>query len=117
MTSPKKLTEPQGNLLKLIKDEFGSFERFKEEFSQSAASVEGSGWAALSLCNQTKRPLVTQIEKHNVNLYPEFKILMVIDVFEHAYYLDYKNDRKKWVDAFWNIINWEQVSKKLEIKW
>jgi Fe-Mn family superoxide dismutase len=115
LAPPKKLTDPQGNLLKLIEDEFGSFERFKEEFSQSAASVEGSGWAALSLCNQTRRPLVTQIEKHNVNLYPEFKILMVIDVFEHAYYLDYKNDRKKWIDAFWNIINWEQVSKRLAL--
>ena len=106
--------KPGGVLGEALDKEFGSFERFKKEFSQAAVSVEGSGWAALTLCKQTGRPIIMQIEKHNANVYPMFRILMVLDVFEHAYYIDYKNDRAKFVEAFWNIVNWEEVNKRLE---
>jgi Fe-Mn family superoxide dismutase len=105
---------PQGLLAKEIEKEFGSFERLKKEFTSAAASVEGSGWAALTYCLKTKRPIIMQIEKHNTNVYPMFGILMVIDVFEHAYYIDYKNDRAKFIDAFWNIVNWEKIDKRFE---
>jgi Fe-Mn family superoxide dismutase len=97
-----------------IEKEFGSFERFKKEFSQAATSIEGSGWAALTLCKQTNRPIIMQIEKHNTNFYPMYRILMVLDVFEHAYYIDYKNERAKFVDAFWNIVSWNEVNKRLK---
>ncbi|RPI72895.1 MAG: superoxide dismutase, partial [Geobacteraceae bacterium] len=53
-------------------------------------------------------------EKHNTNVYPMFRILMVLDVWEHAYYLDYKNDRGKFVEAFWKIVNWTEVNKRFE---
>lgn len=106
--------KPKGALGSAIEKEFGSFDRFKKEFSLAATSVEGSGWAALSFCKQTNRPIIMQIEKHNTNVYPMFTILMVIDVWEHAYYLDYKNERAKFVDAFWNIVNWDEVNKRLE---
>ncbi len=106
--------KPSGVLGDVIEKEFGSFERFKKEFSQAAVSVEGSGWAALSFCRQTNRPIIMQIEKHNTNVYPMFRILMVLDVWEHAYYLDYKNERAKFVDAFWNIVNWNKINKRLE---
>ena len=106
--------KPAGTLGTALEKEFGSFERFKKEFSLAAASVEGSGWAGLSFCRQTNRPIIMQIEKHNTNVYPMFTILMVIDVWEHAYYLDYKNERAKFVDAFWNIVNWDEVNKRLE---
>jgi len=106
--------EPSGVLGNAIEKEFISFERFKKEFSQAAVSVEGSGWAALTFCRQTKRPLIMQIEKHNTNIYPMLRILMVLDVWEHAYYLDYKNARAKFVDAFWNIVNWNEVNKRLQ---
>jgi superoxide dismutase, Fe-Mn family len=105
---------PTGTLSDAIDKEFGSFERFKREFTQAATSVEGSGWAALAYCKQTGRLLIMQIEKHNVNVYPAFKIIMILDVFEHAYYIDYKNERAKFVEAFWNIVNWDQVGKRLE---
>jgi len=106
--------KPGGVLGGAIEKEFGSFERFKKEFTQAAVSVEGSGWATLSFCRQTNRPIIMQIEKHNTNVYPMFRILMVLDVWEHAYYLDYKNERAKFVDAFWSIVNWDEVNKRLK---
>jgi Fe-Mn family superoxide dismutase len=77
-------------------------------------STEGSGWAALSHCLLTNRPIIMQIEKHNVNVYPMFRILLVLDVWEHAYYLDYKNLRAKFVEAFWNIVNWDEANRRFE---
>jgi Fe-Mn family superoxide dismutase len=106
--------KPTGTLGTAIEKEFASLDRFKREFSLAAISVEGSGWAALSFCRQTDRPIIMQIEKHNTNVYPMFTILMVIDVWEHAYYLDYKNERAKFVDAFWNVVNWDEVNRRLE---
>ena len=104
---------PSGAIADLIDRNFGSFERFKKEFTMAATSVEGSGWAALAVHPCVDRPLIMQIEKHNVNVYPTFNILMVLDVWEHAYYLDYKNERPKFVEAFWNIVNWDQINKNL----
>ena len=106
--------KPSGAFGQAIEREFGSFERFKKEFTQAAVSVEGSGWAALTYCRKTKRPIIMQVEKHNMNVFPMFRILMVVDVFEHAYYIDYKNDRAKFVEAFWNIVNWDEVGKRFE---
>jgi len=106
--------KPSGTLGDAVEKEFGGFERFRKEFTQAAVGVEGSGWAALTFCRQTRRPLIMQVEKHNTNVYPMFRILMVLDAFEHAYYIDYKNDRARFVDAFWNIANWNEVNKRLE---
>jgi Fe-Mn family superoxide dismutase len=105
--------QPSGAIADLINKEFGSFDRFKKEFTMAAAGTEGSGWAALAMHPCVGRPLIMQIEKHNVNVYPTFNILMVLDVWEHAYYLDYKNERPKFIEAFWNIVNWDQISKNL----
>lgn len=106
--------QPTGTLANTLDAEYGSFDRFKRLFSQTAVSTEGSGWAALAFCSETMRPLIMQIEKHNVNVYPMFRILLVLDVWEHAYYLDYKNDRAKYLDACWNIVNWSVVSRRFE---
>ncbi len=106
--------ESRGVLADSIKKEFGSFERFKKEFTQTALTVEGSGWVALTFDKLTKRLIVMQIEKHNLNIYPTLGILMVLDVWEHAYYLDYKQERAKYVEAFWNIINWQEINKRIE---
>jgi Fe-Mn family superoxide dismutase len=106
--------EPTGKLADAINKEFGSFAQFKAEFSKAAASTEGSGWAALAIDVKTKQLAIMQIEKHNVNVYTGFYIVMVLDVWEHAYYLDYKNERPKFVEAFWNIVNWERINKRFE---
>jgi Fe-Mn family superoxide dismutase len=105
---------PRGAIGDAIEREFKGFERFRKEFTQAAVSVEGSGWAALAFCKQTNRPVIMQIEKHNMNVYPMFRILMVLDVFEHAYYIDYKNERAKFVEAFWSIVNWDTVNRRFE---
>ena len=111
--------KPSGELMKAIEESFSAqggpasgWERFKKEFSQTALSVEGSGWAILSFHKEHGNLAIIQVEKHNVNFYPEQTILLCLDVWEHSYYLDYKNDRAKFVEAFWNIINWQEVEKR-----
>ena len=105
---------PTGLVGDLIKCNFGSFDRFKTEFSAAARSVEGSGWATASYCILTNRLYIIQVEKHNVHAYPMFNPVMVLDMFEHAYYLDYKNERGKYIDAFWNLVNWAEINKRIE---
>jgi len=106
---------PSGAIADVINKEFGSYEAFKKMFSAAATSTEGSGWAALAMHPCIGRPIIVQIEKHNVNVIPNFQILMALDVWEHAYYVDYKNDRAKFVEAFWNVVNWDKVNKNLSL--
>ncbi len=106
---------PGGAMADLISKEYGSFEMFKKAFTAAATSTEGSGWAALAVHPCVGRPLIMQIEKHNVNVFPDFQIIMALDVWEHAYYLDYKNDRAKFVENWWNIVNWDKINKNLAL--
>jgi len=104
--------KPSGKILKAIEENFGSWERFKIEFTETAKSVEGSGWAILAFHKEHGNLNIIQVEKHNVNFYPEQAILLCLDVWEHAYYLDYKNDRAKFIENWWNIVNWDEVEKR-----
>jgi superoxide dismutase, Fe-Mn family len=103
---------PSPELAEAISEEFGNMERFKKEFIAAGLQVEGSGWTAMAY-SDLGRLMVMQIEKHNLNIYPNYQILLVADVFEHAYYLDYKQDKAKYLEAIWNIINWTEVEKRL----
>jgi Fe-Mn family superoxide dismutase len=105
---------PENTVKIEITKEFGSFDRFKLEFNDTAKTVEGSGWAALVFCQKTNRLLIMQIEKHNMNIYPSYGIILVMDMFEHAYYIDHKNDKGRYIDAFWKIIDWSIVNSRLE---
>jgi len=106
--------KPGGKLADLIAQNFNTFEKFKEEFSQAAKNVEGVGWAILVYEPFSERLLVMQIEKHNLMHVADAQILLVLDVWEHAYYLQYKNDRGSYVDNWWNVVNWDDVGRRLE---
>jgi Fe-Mn family superoxide dismutase len=110
--APTQKPTPMGELAKAIIEQFGTYDRFVQEFSGLAATVEGSGWASLVYCRETGQLLLNQIEKHNANIIPSSPILLVLDVFEHAYYLDYKNERAKFIAAFWKIVNWEEANNR-----
>lgn len=114
--SPDGGGKPTGALMKEIKKEFGSFESFREQFSKAAATVFGSGWAWLIV--QDGKLKVTQTSNQDNPLmdvtaeqgYP----LLTIDVWEHAYYLNYQNMRTSYIDAFWNVVNWKEVSRRFK---
>ncbi|MDW5562928.1 MAG: superoxide dismutase [Methanomassiliicoccus sp.] len=105
---------PGGKIADLLDQEFGGFERFQKEFTELANTVESSGWATLIYCSMTKRPLLVQVKDHDLYAIPGFKVLMVMDVWEHAYYLDYKNEKAKYTANFWNVINWDVIDQRLE---
>ena len=105
---------PGGRIGDVIEKEFGSFDRFKKEFTEAANSVESSGWAVLTYCMQTKRPYICQIKDHDLFVIPGHRMLLVMDVWEHAYYLDYKNEKARYSAAFWDVVNWETVDRRLE---
>lgn len=112
MRAPQKDNEPSAMLSKVFDESFGCIDYFKEEFSAAAASVEGSGWAAL-MKSDSNEFVVMQIEKHNLLGIAGFEPVLVLDVWEHAYYLDYKNDRKAYVDAWWDVVNWDDVERRI----
>ncbi|MGC9009150.1 MAG: superoxide dismutase [Sulfolobales archaeon] len=104
---------PGGYLGDLIDKSFGSFQKFKELFSAAAKNVEGVGWTALGYDILLGELRIYQIEKHNVLQVAGIIPVLIIDVFEHAYYLQYKNDRSTYVDNWWNVVNWDDVEKRL----
>jgi Fe-Mn family superoxide dismutase len=108
--SPKGGGKPSGSLAKAIDTEFGSFDGFKEKFTQAATTLFGSGWAWLVKTADGK--LVIEPAGNAGNPIREGKKpLLTCDVWEHAYYIDYRNARPKYVEAFWNLVNWEFVAK------
>lgn len=112
--SPNGGGQPSGKIKEVIENEFGSFERFKKEFTEAASSIKGSGWAALAYCQQIGRPIVLQMEQHNNFVIPSFRLIMVLDMWEHAFYIDHKSEKAKFVDAFWNVVNWEEINNWLD---
>jgi Fe-Mn family superoxide dismutase len=104
--------KPGGAIADKIDAEFGSFENFKKLFSDAAKTVEGVGWALLLYDPEVDRLVLTQIEKQNLMHLAELPILLAIDVWEHAYYLQYKNDRASYVDNWWNVVDWDDVEQR-----
>lgn len=108
--APNAGGEPFGPVAEHIKLDFGSFSAFKNQMSTAAATVEGSGWALLVWNHLIRRLEIIQIEKHqDVCLVGSFPLL-VLDVWEHAYYLKYQNKRAEWIKAWWNLVNWNDVN-------
>ena len=103
---------PPGDLASAIARDFGSFEEFKTAFSQTAITTFGSGWAWLVADAKGKLSLEST-SNANTPLTGDKTPLLTCDVWEHAYYIDYRNARPKYVEAFWNLVNWKFVKKQL----
>ena len=111
--SPDGGGEPSGKLMDAIKKDFGSFDKFKEEFNQAAATRFGSGWAWL--INQDGKLVIASTPNQDNPLMDISEVkgtpILGLDVWEHAYYLKYQNRRPEYIDAFWNVVDWNKVEK------
>ena len=110
--SPEGGGEPTGELADAINKKFGSYEKFQEEFAAAAAGRFGSGWAWLVVDNG--EVAITSTPNQDSPLMECKTPVLGLDVWEHAYYLNYQNRRPDYISAFWNVVNWDEVSKRYE---
>lgn len=110
--APNAGGEPSGKIAALINKEFGSFADFKEKFSKTAITTFGSGWAWLVKDKNEKLEIISTSNAGNP-MTDGKKPLLTCDVWEHAYYIDYRNARPSYVEKFWNLVNWDFVSLNL----
>ncbi|HEY8910031.1 MAG TPA: superoxide dismutase [Desulfosporosinus sp.] len=106
----------QGILAEQINNDFGSFENFKKLFTATAMAVDGSGWTLLVWSPYFKELEILQAFKHQDITQWGVIPLLIVDVWEHAYHLNYLHKRANWVEAWWNLVNWEDVLKRFEDK-
>lgn len=111
--SPNGGKAPQGKIAELINRDFGSFEEFKNKFSETAIKLFGAGWAWLAQDDQGLLEIVPMKDAHSPLTENKTPIL-TLDVWEHAYYIDYRNARPKFVEGFWEIVNWDFANKNLK---
>ena len=110
--SPDGGGKPEGELAAAIDEHLGSFDACKAQLSEAATNVQGSGWAALSWEPVGQRLIVEQVYDHQGNVGQGGPPLLVLDMWEHAYYLQYENRKAEWVDAFWDIVHWDDVAQR-----
>lgn len=111
--SPDGGKEPEGKLAEAIRKYFGSFAQFKEQFSQVATATFGSGWAWLVQDNAGDLKIISS-SNANTPMTENLEALLTCDVWEHAYYIDYRNARPDYIKAFWSLVNWNFVSERLK---
>lgn len=112
--TPKGGDKPAGDLAKLIDRDFGTFDAFKSQLSEVASTIMGSGWAALVYEPLAERLLICQIYDHQSNITQGGVPLMVIDAWEHAYYLQYENRKGEFFKAVWSLWNWDDIAGRLD---
>jgi Fe-Mn family superoxide dismutase len=112
MTPQSQARAPTGALADALKQQFGSFDDFREEFSKTAADHFASGWVALAADGAQKLEIV-DLKDHEV-VAKDKSTLLILDVWEHAYYLKFQNKRPEFIDAFWNVVNWAHVAEIYE---
>ncbi|MGH8984433.1 MAG: superoxide dismutase [Acidimicrobiia bacterium] len=110
--SPGGGDKPDGELGTAIETSFGSFEGFRNQLTEAALNVQGSGWGALTWEPLGQRLIVEQVYDHQSNVGQGAPPLLVLDMWEHAYYLQFKNVKADWVESFWNIVNWPDVAER-----
>ncbi|HHT9885338.1 TPA: superoxide dismutase [Fe] [Legionella pneumophila] len=111
--SPNGGGEPKGRLAEAINNSFGSFAAFKEQFSQTAATTFGSGWAWL-VQDQSGALKIISTSNAGTPMTEGLNALLTCDVWEHAYYIDYRNRRPDYIEAFWSLVNWDFASSNLK---
>jgi Fe-Mn family superoxide dismutase len=112
--SPDGGGQPRGKLAAQIERDFGGLESFVKEFSAAAAAVEGSGWALLVYSREDQNLIILTVEKHQNQMLPGTVPILALDVWEHAYYLKYKNKRADFIKNWWNLVNWRGVEYRFE---
>jgi len=110
--SPDGGGKPEGDLAAAIDDSLGPFDGFRQQLTQAALNVQGSGWGALAWEPMAQRLVVEQVYDHQGNIGNGTVPLLVLDMWEHAYYLDYKFVKADWVKAFWEIVAWSDVAAR-----
>jgi superoxide dismutase, Fe-Mn family len=113
--SPKGGGEPNGVLRDAINQAFNDFALFKAHMTQATIGVQGSGWALLSWDPLSKRLVIEQVENHQNSTVQNATVLLAIDAWEHAYYLQYENRRADYVQEIWNVINWDDVAARFDV--
>ncbi len=112
--SPDGGDKPTGELAQMIEEHFGGFDRFRAHFEANALGVQGSGWSVLTWDMLAQRPYIIQHFDHQGNVPICMVPLLMLDMWEHAYYLQYKNDKATFVKQWWNIVNWGDVQARFE---
>lgn len=110
--SPKGGGEPRGELLEGIERDFGDYGAFRRQMTQTAATVMGSGWAALVWEPLGGRLVTLQLHDHQSSTVQGALPLLVFDAWEHAYYLQYRNEKARFFEALWNVVNWDDVAQR-----
>ncbi len=110
--SPNGGDQPEGDLAAAIADQFGSFDKFRAQFTAAANGLQGSGWAVLGYDTLGQKLLTFQLYDQQANVPTGIIPLLQVDMWEHAFYLQYKNVKADYVTAFWNVVNWADVQDR-----
>jgi superoxide dismutase, Fe-Mn family len=106
--------QPRGALASALEQNFGSLDDFRKQFSDAAGKHFASGWVALALDRATKKLEIVDLKDHEVVSPAAKSALLILDIWEHAYYLKYQNRRPEFIEAFWSVVNWSQVAERFE---
>jgi superoxide dismutase, Fe-Mn family len=112
--SPDGGDKPDGELAAAIDEFFGSFDGFRAQFTANALGIQGSGWSILAWDALGQRLMLEQVYDHQGNLAPGTIPLLLLDMWEHAFYLQYRNVKPDYVEAWWNVANWADVARRFE---
>ncbi len=110
--TPNAKEKPEGELAAGIDKCFGSFDGFKAQFTAAAMGLQGSGWAVLAFDTVSRRMVIFQLYDQQGNVPVGTVPLLMLDMWEHSFYLDYKNVKADYIAAFWNVVNWDDVAKR-----
>ncbi|HEY9313379.1 superoxide dismutase [Williamsia sp.] len=110
--SPNGGDKPEGELAAAIDDQFGSFDKFHAHFSAAAVTLQGSGWAILAYDAVIGQLVILQLTDQSGNIPPSQVPIVMLDMWEHAFYLDYQNVKPDYVKAWWNIVNWADAAER-----